>query len=100
VCCSLTDEEIESNVIVMLFAGHDTSSATLALALAQLTDNPRVMQRLREEQQQVVAAHGSSLDATALRSMPYAEAVIRWVGGWVRGCAEASSGDGWAGWQQ
>jgi hypothetical protein len=106
-CCvaahSLTDQEIESNVVAMLFAGHDTSSATLALALAHLTNHPRAMQRLREEQQQVVAAHGSTLDATALRSMPYAEAVIRWVGGWVGGWVGRGShrqGQGQQGWQQ
>jgi hypothetical protein len=77
--CRLTDTEVESNVINLLFAGHDTSSSTLAMIMCHLTTHPHVMERLRQEQQQVVAKYGPAITPSALKAMPYAEAVIRWV---------------------
>ncbi len=37
----------------LLFAGHDTSASALTLLLRYLTQQPEVLQKLREEQRQV-----------------------------------------------
>ncbi|WIA16755.1 hypothetical protein OEZ85_013407 [Tetradesmus obliquus] len=73
----LTDQEITHNLLLVLLAGHDTSSTTLTRALANLQDHPRVLQRLRQEQQQVVARHGGRISSDALKDMRYADAVVR-----------------------
>ena len=37
----------------MLFAGHDTSASAIILAMRHLKLQPHILQRLREEQQEV-----------------------------------------------
>jgi hypothetical protein len=74
----LTDEQICENILLLLLAGHDTSSTTLTLAMSNLQNHPEVVEKLRQEQQQVVAKHGEQLTAAALKDMVYADAVIRW----------------------
>lgn len=73
----MTDSQICDNVLLMLFAGHDTSSSTLTHCLNNLQDHPAAMQQLRAEQAAVVAKHGEHITAAALKDMHYAEAVIR-----------------------
>eukprot|EP00882_Tetradesmus_deserticola_P012745 GHRQ01013508.1.p4 GENE.GHRQ01013508.1~~GHRQ01013508.1.p4 ORF type:complete len:123 (-),score=38.80 GHRQ01013508.1:667-1035(-) len=75
-CCRLTDLEITENILLLL-AGHDTSSTTLTRLLSALQDHPEVVQQLRQEQAAVVARHGEHLTAAAIRDMDYAEAAIR-----------------------
>lgn len=60
-------------------AGHDTSSNTLTNALAQLQHHPEVTDKLRQEQQVLVARHGPQITPAVLREMTYADAVIRQV---------------------
>lgn len=50
---------------------------TLTNILANLHNHPAAMQQLRQEQQALLARHGSQLSTGVLREMPYAEAVIR-----------------------
>jgi cytochrome P450 len=73
----LSREEWEDNLVVLLLAGHDTSSATLTRLMANLQEHPDVLARLREEQAQVLATHGPQLTAAVLKDMVYADAVIR-----------------------
>jgi cytochrome P450 len=77
--CRLTDTQICDNILLLLFAGHDTSSTTLTHCFSNLQDHPAALQALREEQEAVVAKHGQQITAAALRDMHYAEAVIRWA---------------------
>lgn len=80
-CCvlpvRLTDAELTDNLLLLLLAGHDTSSTSLTNALSLLHDNPGAMEQLRQEQQQLVAKHGSTIDAALLKEMVSGEAVIR-----------------------
>lgn len=76
-CCRLTDAEITDNLLLVLLAGFDTSSTTLTAVLANLQQHPKALEKLRQEQDAVLAKHGTGLSAAALRDMPYAEAVIR-----------------------
>lgn len=73
----LTDAELGDNLLLVLLAGHDTSSTTLTHVLAELQRHPRVMHALRQEQEAVVARHGPAITPAALRDMGYAEAVVR-----------------------
>eukprot|EP00879_Flechtneria_rotunda_P003830 GHRR01004070.1.p1 GENE.GHRR01004070.1~~GHRR01004070.1.p1 ORF type:complete len:300 (+),score=122.02 GHRR01004070.1:648-1547(+) len=47
----LTDSELGDNLLLVLLAGHDTSSSTLTNTMAHLQSNPHVMVQLRAEQQ-------------------------------------------------
>ncbi|WIA32262.1 hypothetical protein OEZ86_003108 [Tetradesmus obliquus] len=73
----LTDLEITENILLLLLAGHDTSSTTLTRLLSVLHDTPEVVQQLRQEQAAVLARHGEQLTAAAIKDMEYADAVIR-----------------------
>jgi hypothetical protein len=42
----ITDEEIKQNILLFLFAGHDTSSITLAAILKFLSLNPHCLHEL------------------------------------------------------
>ena len=60
-CCVAWDrrlglQELKDNALALLFAGHDTSSSTLYILLHSLAHNPEVLQKLREEQEQVQSA--------------------------------------------
>lgn len=41
-CLRLTDVELLDNLLLLLLAGHDTSSSTLTLAMANLQQHPEV----------------------------------------------------------
>lgn len=73
----LTDEQISSNLLLVLLAGHDTSSTTLTRCLSNMFDHPWVMDKLRAEQQAVQAKHGQQITPAALKEMPFADAVLR-----------------------
>ncbi|DBA99082.1 hypothetical protein WJX77_010814 [Trebouxia sp. C0004] len=61
----------------LLFAGHDTTAATLTLLLRYLKEEPTVLQKLRDEQKQVIAEHGKEINSTACGRMPYADATVK-----------------------
>jgi cytochrome P450 len=75
----LTDAEITSNILLVLLAGHDTSSTTLTRCLSNLHDHPWVLDKLRAEQAAVRAARGEALTPNALKEMPFADAVLRYA---------------------
>ncbi|KAK9805282.1 hypothetical protein WJX72_010892 [[Myrmecia] bisecta] len=60
----------------LFFGGHDTTAGGYSVLLAYLPQLPRVMQKLREEQQRVVAKHGTALTQAAMAEMPYATACV------------------------
>lgn len=73
----LTRDQIADTVLTLLFAGHDTSSSTLTRIFQHLHRHPEAVQRLRQEQAEVVAKHGSPVTEAALQDMKYAEGVVR-----------------------
>ena len=44
---------VQDTSLNLLFAGHDTSAAAITLAVRHLKLQPQVLQKLRQEQQQV-----------------------------------------------
>jgi cytochrome P450 len=75
----LSDEQIKDNLLLVLLAGHDTSSTTLTHVMTQLQQHPEAMEKLREEQRTLIEKYGSDFKAAVLSKMSYADAVIRWV---------------------
>lgn len=73
----LTDAEITDNVLLLLLAGHDTSSTTLTQCFSNLQDCPHVLDKLRAEQQALIAKHGDRITPAVLKEMTYADAVIK-----------------------
>ncbi|EFN56775.1 hypothetical protein CHLNCDRAFT_144259 [Chlorella variabilis] len=70
-------EQIADTVLTLLFAGHDTSSSSLTRIFHHLHNHPEAAERLRREQADVVAKHGSVITEAALHDMPYADGVVR-----------------------
>eukprot|EP00878_Enallax_costatus_P002591 GHUV01002773.1.p1 GENE.GHUV01002773.1~~GHUV01002773.1.p1 ORF type:complete len:523 (+),score=179.47 GHUV01002773.1:316-1884(+) len=74
---SLTDAELGDNLLLILLAGHDTSSTTLTNTMANLQGHPHVFEKLQQEQRRLVAKHGTAITGSLLKEMVYADAVIR-----------------------
>lgn len=73
----LSLEALSDLCLNLLFAGHDTTASTLGYGLWLLTTkHPDVVDKLREEQRQVVVAHGSDITPEALKHMKYTSAVV------------------------
>ena len=75
---ALTDAELRDELMTLLLAGHETTATALAWTLERLVRTPRVLARLREEQES--DAGTEYLDAVvkeALRLRPVVPGVIR-----------------------
>ncbi|KAH8935233.1 hypothetical protein BDL97_17G018500 [Sphagnum fallax] len=74
-----TNEDINDNILLFLFAGHDTSSGTLAGVLKYLFLNPQCLQQVIKEQKEIALAKapGSSLNWDDTRKMKYTWQVIQ-----------------------
>jgi cytochrome P450 len=75
---ALTDAELRDELMTLVLAGHETTATALAWTIERLVRTPRVLARLREEQE---AGEGTEyLDAVvkeALRLRPVVPGVIR-----------------------
>ena len=52
----LSDQQIRDEVMTLLFAGHDTTTSTIAFMFYELARQPDVVAALREEQERVLGA--------------------------------------------
>jgi cytochrome P450 len=62
----LTDRQIRDEVMTLLFAGHDTTTSTVAFMFYELVRRPDIVEALREEQERVLG--GDRPDAAMLMS--------------------------------
>jgi cytochrome P450 len=69
------DREIRDQVMTLMFAGHDTSTSTLAFMLHELARHPEVLRRLHEEQDRVLGGADPTPQQLE-REMPYLEMVL------------------------
>jgi cytochrome P450 len=70
-----TDRDVRDQLMTLMFAGHDTSTSTLAFLMYELARHPEVVQKLQEEQDRVLA--GAVPDIESLeRKMPYLDMVV------------------------
>ncbi|WP_293132322.1 cytochrome P450 [Microcoleus sp. bin38.metabat.b11b12b14.051] len=74
---SLGLEELKDQVLLLLFAGHETLTSAIASFCLLLAQNPDVMAKVRAEQQQFPATEPLTLEH--LKQMTYLEQVMREV---------------------
>jgi retinoid hydroxylase len=74
---SLSLEELKDQVLMLLFAGHETLTSALTSFCLLLAQNPDVMAKVRTEQQQFPATEPLTLEL--LKQMTYLEQVLREV---------------------
>jgi cytochrome P450 len=66
-----------SNALLLFFAGFDTSSTTMSIALHFLATEPECQERLLAEVQEAIAKSGAeTLDYTAVQTLPFLEMFI------------------------
>ncbi|KZT27178.1 cytochrome P450 [Neolentinus lepideus HHB14362 ss-1] len=77
----LTEEELYAEMSIILFAGHDTTSNTLAWALWELAKHPEIQDRVRKEireREAVIRARGAPEFTLAdIESLPYFQAFLK-----------------------
>ena len=74
---SLSLDELKDQVLLLLFAGHETLTSAIASFCLLLAQNPDVMAKVRAEQQQSPATEPLTLEQ--LKQMTYLEQVLREV---------------------
>ncbi|XP_008793990.1 abscisic acid 8'-hydroxylase 3-like [Phoenix dactylifera] len=74
----LTDAQLKDNILTLLVAGHDTTTASLTWLIKFLAENPDVLQNLREEHMRIQERRHGSLHLTwsEVSNMPYTIKVI------------------------
>lgn len=104
---SLSEKEIIAQAVLLLFAGHETTTSMLTWLCTELARHPEVLEKARVEQLQL--ASQGDLDLEQLGKMPYLEQVL-WeverlhqpVGGGFRGVIKDFELNGYhvpTGWQ-
>eukprot|EP00878_Enallax_costatus_P016074 GHUV01016855.1.p1 GENE.GHUV01016855.1~~GHUV01016855.1.p1 ORF type:complete len:495 (+),score=182.08 GHUV01016855.1:750-2234(+) len=73
----LTLESAAGRILGLFAAAVDTSRLLIFTALAFLAQLPEEVDKLREEQQQVISRHGSALTPAVLSELVYLEGVIK-----------------------
>ena len=72
----LTDDQIISNIILILLAGYDTTSTLISMATYSLALNPDVQERLRNEIESAVKADAGELRYETIMHLKYLDAVV------------------------
>ncbi|CAN1235041.1 Abscisic acid 8'-hydroxylase 3 [Linum perenne] len=76
----LTDQQLKDNILTLLVAGHDTTTAALTWTMKFLAENPDILEKLREEHRLIVEKRsdvgGGGLTWSEVNNMPYTNKVI------------------------
>lgn len=73
----LTDSQLKDNILTLLVAGHDTTTAGLTWLVKFLGENPDVMEKLREEHLEIKERlKGERLGWSDVGNMPYTNKVM------------------------
>jgi cytochrome P450 len=74
----LTDKQLKDNILTLLVAGHDTTTAALTWLIKFLEENPAALEQLREEHLRIKANRedGETLSWSEVNNMPYTAKVI------------------------
>lgn len=73
---TMTVNEIAAHVFTFWFAGFETTSTTLSFCLFELAKNCDVQQRVHDEIDRVLAAHGGQITYESMMAMKYLDACI------------------------
>ncbi|BAT51864.1 cytochrome P450 [Nostoc sp. NIES-3756] len=71
---SLSEKELIAQAVLLLFAGHETTTSMLTWLCLELARHPKVYQRAREEQLQLASQGDLTLEQ--LGQMPYLEQIL------------------------
>ncbi len=71
---SMSERELIAQAVLLLFAGHETTTSMLTWLCVELARHPEVMERAREEQLQL--ASKGALNLEQLGQMPYLEQIL------------------------
>jgi cytochrome P450 len=90
-----TDREVRDQVMTLLFAGHDTTTSTVAFLFHELAGHPEALERLLDEQERVLGGRvptGAELTGEALPELEMAidETLRLYPPAWIgpRRCVE------------
>ncbi|KAJ0468018.1 putative cytochrome P450 [Helianthus annuus] len=74
----LTEKDIAKNILLLLFAGHDTSTVTITLLMKCLAEHPRVYDKVLKEQLDICKAKetGELLKWEDIQNMRYSSNVV------------------------
>lgn len=72
----LTFDEVAAQMFLFQMAGYETSSLTLTYAGYELTHNPEVQEKAREEVEQVIKKYNNELSFEAIFEMNYLDCVV------------------------
>lgn len=72
---ALTNEELQAQTLLLLFAGHETSASMLSSAMRLLAEHPAVREQAIAEQEALNL--GEQLTMEDLRQMPYLEQILK-----------------------
>ncbi|XP_046486880.1 cytochrome P450 4C1-like [Neodiprion pinetum] len=73
----LTDDELRQEVDTFLFAGHDTSAATISWALFCIGNNPEVQEKIHEEHLRIFGDSKEPATIQQINELKYLERVIK-----------------------
>ena len=103
----MSDRELIAQALLLLFAGHETTTSVLTMFCLELARHPKVLQRAREEQLNLASSGALTLEQ--LGQMPYLEQILSEIerlnpplGGGFRGVIKPFEFNGFhvpAGWQ-
>jgi cytochrome P450 len=72
----LSDQEVRDQVMTLLFAGHDTTTATISFLFYELARHPDVLTRLHEERERVIGDRPPTAAELAGDVLPYLDMVL------------------------
>ncbi|KAK3911614.1 Cytochrome P450 6k1 [Frankliniella fusca] len=72
----LTTNDIAAQVFVFFIAGFESSSGSTSFTLYELAKQPKLLERVHQEVDQVLADHDGKITYEAIMSMPYLEMCI------------------------
>lgn len=82
----LSDDEIKVQTLLMLFAGHETTTSMLTTLLMALAQHPDILAKARAEQTALIASerdsgvgHHTNLTLAQTQQMPYLEQILKEV---------------------
>ena len=72
----LSDEDIQVQAILFFFAGFDTVSTTLSIAVSQIAEHPEVQEKIHEEIEEILKLCNGQPTYEVIRDMKYLDMVL------------------------